>query len=139
MASDVPYDAVRAHIEANWPHSPIAFENEEFHRPSPPAHWLSFEMSGDLYSQQSIGAGEQSENRWDEEGTIWGHVYAPKNAGTSYQRKLCRWFADLFRGQTLLNGNLEFLDAHLGLGEPGDEKGVYWRISVTVDWRWVDA
>lgn len=139
MASNTVYDAVRAHLEAFWSATPIAWENELFDRPEPAAPWIMVEMVGDLYAQMSIGAGVQSENRWDEEGVLLLHVFVPSGTGASTARAYAKSLADLFRGALLIGDSLEFLDASIGMGQPGDDDGLWWRISVSVDWRRMEA
>jgi len=139
MASNTVYDAIRAHLVAYWSATTIAWENELFDRPEPPAPWVMVEMVGDLYAQMSIGAGVQSENRWDEEGVLMMHVFAPSGTGASTARGYAKSLADLFRGALLLADSLEFLDASIGMGQPGDDDGLWWRISVSVDWRRMEA
>lgn len=135
MASDAVYDAVRGYLASNWSETPIAWENEAFTRPEPMAPWLAVEIAGSLYSQESIGADTQAANRWDEAGTLFLHVFVPAGTGSSTARRHCKTLADLFRGARLIGDALEFMDASIGLGEPGDEEGTTYRISVSVDWR----
>jgi hypothetical protein len=139
MASGTVYDAIKGYLEAQWTTTTIAWENESFTKPEPPAAWLMVEMTGDLYAQMSIGAGVQSENRWDEEGVLLLHVYVPSGTGASTARAYAKSLADLFRGALLLDDSLEFLDASIGMGQPGDDDGMWWRISVSVDWRRMEA
>lgn len=144
MASNTVYRAIRDYMTANWNSATasLAWENEQFSTPTStgkPTPWVAVEMTGTLYGQQSIGAYPQSQNRWDEEGTLWMHVFVRSNTGSETARTICRSLADLFRGTTLLSGKLEFLDAQIGMGEPGDDEGNYFRISVSVDWRYIDA
>lgn len=142
--TDEVYDAIRAHLGDGisvgaWQYAPIAYPNEAFSAPEPPAPWVDFEITGTLYGQQSIGAHVQSENRWDEDGQIWLHVMVPVGTGGAAARGAAKTLANIFRGLTLLSGGLEFLDAQIGLGEPGDDNGNYFRISVSIDWRRMDA
>lgn len=142
MASLEVYDAIRGKLEAAWASTPIAWPNEDFARPEPGAdqsHWVAVIMTGTLYGQESIGESVQADNRWDEEGILWLHVFSPVGAGERTQRQYCKQLADIFRGLTLLNGSLEFGDASIASGELGDDDGAWWRISVDVSWRRWDA
>lgn len=139
MADDVIYSAIRTYLGASWTTSPIAWENEYFDRPEPPAPWVLFEISGTLYAQESIGDSGQGSNRWDQEGVLFLHVMTPKGSGSHVARQQARQLADLFRGQHLLNDSLEFMDATIGEGAPGDESGVWFRVSVSVDWRQINS
>ena len=143
MASDVVYNAVKDYLTANWTTSPLAFENEEFVPPvdseGRPTPFVAVEVTGNVYGQQSIGASTQATNRWDEEGQLWLHVFVRTSTGSSTARNYAKTLADLFRGTTLLSGDMEFMDASIGLGEKGDDEGNYYRISVSVDWRRIEA
>lgn len=139
MASNTVYDAVKTYLTAQWSSTTIAWENEPFSKPEPPAHWIAVEMQGTLYGQQSIGAGEQADNRWDEEGILWVHIMAPTGEGSSTARQYAKAIADLFRGTMLLSDSLEFMDASIGAGERGDDDGNYWRLTCTIDWRRMEA
>jgi|SRR5215217_7119763 len=143
MASAAVYDAVRTYLTAQWSACPIAFENEPFERPMDengvPLPWIAMEMMGTVYGQQSIGARTQAENRWDEEGQLWLHVFVASGTGSSLVRGYAKQLADLFRGTLLLSDTLEFGDASLGMGEPGDDEGAYFRVSVSVTWSRMEA
>lgn len=138
MASDLVYDAIRDYLEANWTETPIQFENENFDIPESRA-WVIFEMTGTVYGQQSIGADNQADNRWDEEGVMWLHVMAQAGSGSSVTRRRCKALADLFRGKRLIYDTLEFMDADIGMGAQGDDEGSTYRISVSIDWRREEA
>ncbi len=144
MASDVVFDAIKTYLTDNWSSSPLQWENEvAINTNDPvtgtPAPWVMPEMTGTLYGQESIGAETQATNRWDEEGQLWLHVFVPVGTGGHTARHLAKSLADLFRGTTLLSGNLEFLDAQIGMGEPGSEDGTWFRVSLKIDWRHIEA
>jgi hypothetical protein len=138
MSSPRVYSAIRGHLEARWTATPLAWENEAF---TPPelAPWVAVEVTGTLYSQASIGADDQASNRWDETGLVFLHVFVPTGTGTAVARQHCRALADTFRGLVLDEGALEFGDASIGMGAPGDDEGTTYRISVSVDWRRMEA
>lgn len=138
MATDPVFDAIKAHLVANWTTTPLAYPNE-WSDPAEGAGWVYFEIAGTDYDQVSIGAGSQAANRWDEEGMLWLHVMVPRGTGESEARADARALARLFRGAQLLSGNLEFGRASVGIGEPGDETGNWHRITTSVEWRWIDA
>lgn len=135
--ADPLFAAVKSHVAANWTLSAVAWPNEPFDRQE--AGWLSVEIAGTVYGQASIGAETQADNRFDEDGTLWGHVFVKTGSGMSACRAAAKAFADLFRGQRLLADSVEFLDAEIGMGEPGDDNGNWFRISVAVGWRQIDA
>jgi len=139
MASDTVYGVIRTYLAGHWASTPIAWENEAFEPPTPLAPWVAVEVTGTAYAQQSIGADSQAGNRWDETGTLFMNVFVPSGTGSSTARRHCKALADLFRGARLLGDDLEFMDASIGLGEVGDEEGTTYRISVSVDWRHMEA
>ena len=136
MASPVVYDAVRAYLEANYASTLLLFENER--TDTPPGPWVLIEFISTTYAQQSLGAGSQAANRWDEDGTFFAHVVVPGGSGVRDAFSYARIIADLFRGLTLVNGNLEFMDVVVGYGESQDE-GNWYRVSVNVAWRLIDS
>ena len=144
MASSVVFDAIKDYLITNFTTTPLQFENEpaiDTNDPATglPAPWVQVEMTGTLYGQVSIGAATQATNRWDEEGQLWLHVFVPTGTGGHTARLHAKSLADLFRGTTLSGGSLEFMDAQIGMGEPGDEDGAWFRISLVVDWRYIEA
>jgi hypothetical protein len=137
MASGPVFDAVKSYISTNWTATRVRFENEPFELDN--GYFLDIEMTGSAYGQQSIGAGRQKDNRWDEEGSLWIHVMAPINSGGSQVRAYAKQAADMFKGTTLIGGGLEFLDAMIGRGQPGFEDGMYFRVTVYQKYRWMDT
>ncbi|MBR1005252.1 MULTISPECIES: phage tail terminator-like protein [Bradyrhizobium] len=119
----------------------LVYENES---DGPPAGdvstWVFVMLNSELYGQESIGAGDQGSNRWDEGGTLWLHVFTPRGTGSKEARRLAKGLANLFRGNnTLMSGLLEFMDADLGAGDPGKENANYYLMSVSIEWRVIDA
>ncbi|HEV7337021.1 MAG TPA: phage tail terminator-like protein [Bosea sp. (in: a-proteobacteria)] len=137
MASDVVYEAIRTYLSAAWSETPIEWENEAFNQPSD--GWVAVEIAGTSYAQQSIGADDPAENRWDEDGILWLHVIVPTGTGSVTARRWAKQLADLFRGARLLSDDLEFLDASIGAGDRGVDEGPHWMITVSVDWRREEA
>lgn len=137
MASGEVHDAIKAYLTSSWLTIPTRWENDVL---DPlPAAFLDVEMTGTAYSQQSIGASRQADNRWDEEGVLWLHVLVKVNTGASTVRAYAKSLADLFRGLRLMNDSLEFTDAFIGKGSPGHEDGMYFRVSVYINWRRMEA
>ncbi len=150
MADDAVYDAIKVHLEDPAiaesladPDTnvvpPIRFENDPFKKPNPPTPWIAVALTGVLYGQEFIGASQQSDNRWDENGHLWMLVFVPAGSGSSQARKLAKALANIFRGLTLLSGNLEFMDAFIGEGEPAPEEGNWYKLTVVIEWRRVEA
>lgn len=142
MASGAVFEAIRTFLDGTggngaWTTTPIRWENEAI---DPlPTTFVDVEMTGTIYNQMSIGESTQAANRWDEEGVLWLHVLVPINSGGATARTYCKSLADLFRGLTLLGDSLEFKEAFIGRGQPGFEDGNYYRISVYINWRRMDA
>lgn len=137
MASGEVYDAIVGHLADQWTTTPVRYENKNFNYPDGP--WVDIETTGNYYGQESIGESEQENNRWDEDGVLYVHVLVPQGTGASLARTYAKQLADIFRGVTLLGDSLEFRDAFIGRGEPGAEDGNWYRISVYIDWRRMDA
>lgn len=137
MASGEVHDAIKAYLQSNWTTTPIRFENDPVD--SLPEAFVDIEMTGTLYGQESIGASHQEDNRWDEEGVLWVHVLVKINTGGSTVRTYAKSLADLFRGLLLMNDSLEFRDAFIGRGQTGHEAGMYYRVSVYINWRRMEA
>lgn len=135
--ADVVYDAIKAHVVANWNYAPIRWPNEDFEEPGRDRPvWVQFEIFGTSYGQQTFGMDEQADNRWDEDGHIWFHVIVPRGYGATTSRGACKSLANLFRGLRLLSDDLVFYDAEIGPGSAGDEEGNSYRTSVSVEWRY---
>ncbi|HEX4302834.1 MAG TPA: hypothetical protein VHZ78_08570 [Rhizomicrobium sp.] len=151
MADDAVYDAIKAHLQdasvvailADPDTSvvpPFRFENDLFGVPEPPAPWISMALTGVIYGQVSIGAPTAAQNRWDEEGHLWLPVFVPVGTGSSRARNLCKQLADIFRGLTLLDGSLEFMDAFIGEGTAAaEEEGNWFQLPLAIEWRLIDA
>jgi hypothetical protein len=147
MASDAVAIAIEDHLTANWTATLIELENSGGVAtngtplpPSPRVPYVVVEMSGTLYAQMTVGAAEPvSANRWDEEGFLWLHVLVENGSGARLARQYAKQLADLFRGLTLLAGDLEFMDARLGRGMPGEIDGNWFRLPVEIEWRRMEA
>ena len=148
MASGAVFDAIRTYLDGGpltpgtgaWQTIPIRWENEPLN--PLPAAFVDVEMTGTAYDRQTIGAftaAHVDNNRWDEEGVLWLHVLVKINTGGSIVRTYAKSLADLFRGKLLLGDSLEFKEAFIGRGQPGHEDGNYYRVSVYINWRRMNA
>ncbi len=138
MSTDIVYDAVEAFLVANWTTTPLVFENPQNPYPQPgpdgvPIPWVKVEIAGNVYDQVSIGAGSPADDSWREEGQLWLHVFVPAGSGSRKARQIATALTWLFRGAQL-DPDIEFRDMSVGLGEPGDDYGNTWRLSVSIDW-----
>lgn len=143
MASQGIYDAIRAHLTANWTATPLVWENEAYPDMGTVSHWALVEIAGRYFGRESIGTGSAQTDRYDEEGTLWVHMMMPAGVGTRVARGHLSNIAELFRGQTLMSDALEFLDAEVGFGESvaisSSNEGSWFRITMNIEWRLIDA
>ncbi len=133
MASPEAFSPIEAYLKAEWTATPVAFENDGFEPPKTASAFVRVEIFGTYFAQASIGEGDRVENLWREAGMIYLHVCVPRGSGSLPARTYCRQLADLFRGQDL--GNIRFRDISIGAAEVGDEKGNYFRMTVTIEWE----
>jgi hypothetical protein len=149
--SNTVYDAIKAHLEdeamvavladpASGNVPPIRFENEPFVKPEPPAPWLAVQVFGIVSGQESIGASTQAENRWDEKGYLGIKVLVESGSGAQRARSIAEDIRlKIFRGLTLMDGDLEFLIATESEGGPSEEEGNWFEVPVVIEWRHVEA
>lgn len=142
MATDIVYDAVQAYLEANWTETTIAWENQRFTEPMNEAKellpWIAVEIEGDIWDQESIGAGEdRKDNRWQEDGRILIHVMVETGTGGRMSRQISTRVANLFRGLNL-DPDIEFQAIRVGPGAGTEDekgsKGNYWVRTVAAEW-----
>lgn len=136
--SDPVWEAIKAHLVANWTATPLAYEDTYFDQSGNSDAWVFVELTRVVYGQESIGAETQAANRWDEEGNLWLHLNASVGTDVGKVHGASKALANLFRGLTLISGRLEFLDADIDAGET-DADGRWFRQSVSVSWRWLEA
>lgn len=138
MASDIVYGAVQEFLTGRWNATKISWENQTYSLGTETA-WIMVEITGTSYAQQSIGAGDGDANRWDEDGVLFVHVFVESGLGSLEARRLAKLAADLFRGTLLLGDTLEFGDASIGMGDVSEANGNWWRVSVSIEWRRIEA
>jgi len=112
----------------------MVFENEGVITPDPPSPWVLVEVFGREYLQTSIGSGDPDAERWTEDGTLNAHVMVPLGTGATEASRIAQVLVRLLRGVRLPN-DTEFEGAAIGAGDPGDERGKYWRLTASVDWK----
>jgi hypothetical protein len=142
---DDVYDAIVEYlgtpeVAGEWDQTlaPLYFENTL--AGPPPGELGAFVkvvLDTQLYSQETIGAGE--DNRWDEAGTLWFHIFTARGVDSREARRIGKALANAFRGRRMLDGDLEFQDADLGAGDPGAENSGYYLLSVSIDWYRTEA
>ena len=137
MSSPEVWIDARSRIEAaalvsaervSWPNE--AFDLPD-HTASPAPLWLALETSGNLSAPVEIGGGV-----WQEDGAIWVHCFAPTGTGVLDLRQLAKSVANTFRD--LPPAPVIYTGAEIGMGEPGDENGNWYRISVRIEYRYQD-
>ncbi|MBP2233085.1 hypothetical protein J2847_006420 [Azospirillum agricola] len=144
MASLHAFELLRSFVDATWPDAapapcPLNWDNEAFALPQPfdaqdqPQCWGRVLVNGDLWEQQSIGAGDPAAERWGETGSLLLTVFAPVNAGSQPVRAQLTAFAEMCRGQDL-GGQLELQDVHFDPIGTKDESGAWWGMTITIDW-----
>jgi hypothetical protein len=135
MATHIVYDAVRALLLAQFTDAPLVFENENAEPQLPDGPYVMVEMTGDVFTQMSIGAGTRMANRWEERGLIFLHVNAPAGTGGREARRLAALLADVFRGVETLAPGITFEDVSIGLGETSERDGPWWILPLTVQFE----
>lgn len=135
MATQTVANAVRQWLTATLPAVDWRWENEATDPPDPPAIWALVEITGDVFEQQSIGAGTRSAARWVEAGTIFIHIFAPAGTGSAGARTQAEAIATAFRGVETLSPNIDFGRLSLGLGDTEGPDGNWWRLPMTIAWE----
>lgn len=138
MSSDTAFNIIESFIKANWDTKkcPLAWDNEPFDPPSSEdanARWAKIFVDGEQWEQQSIGEGGGLNELWNETGSVLFVVLVPVNTGSRLCRQTMREFADLCRGEDI--GMVEFLGCRFDPIGRTDDDGVWWSMTVTVDWR----
>ena len=150
MAADAVYDAIKDYLSVAANVAVLAdsvtgivpsfrFGNSPFEYPSPATPWIEMTLTGVLYGQQSIGASVQADNRWDETGHLWLPVFVETGTSESRARQIAKMLANIFRGLTLLNDSMEFMDSFIGEGEPAPEEGQWFKLPLIIEWRRMEA
>ena len=133
MSSPVPFDDAVAKLQAAALGYPIALPNEPFETPdNPVGPWLSVSATSTMLAPADLGA-----DVWQEEGTFYVDVMTPTGSGTSTARELAKQVANVFRG--LGPENVVYLSATIGGGSVGTEDGLWFCITVSIDWRYQDV
>lgn len=131
MSSPAPWNDARTRLTNAALGMPIAWPNERFDMPNPTGLWAAVEMTGQSLAPIEIGNGV-----WQETGRLYVHVMTPTGWGTDDARALGKTIATTFRG--LPGAPMVYLSASIGDGSAEDEDGAWWRLTVTVEWRYQD-
>jgi hypothetical protein len=131
MSSDVPFSAVREMLEAVWTGAPMVWPNEGLEVSDSSMPWVYCEMTGDSMEAMELGGASAA---WVESGLVWIHIHAPTGTGTLEIRAIARQLSDIFRAAVI--PGITFGRQSLGAGEQGDDDGLYWRQSFTVEYEY---
>lgn len=136
MTTLAAYDLIRDYLTANWVTTPMSWENEAFTTPADGSGndlpFVAVQLTQDEWDQASIGAGDRTENRWQETGELYLNVIVPLNTGTETARIYATTLANLFRGEQL--EDIEFRDISIGLGVIAEDRGPWWLLPVRISW-----
>lgn len=132
MSSLIPFDDARTKIIAANLGVPIAWPNTTFKKPNPVALWLHVDSTSHTLDPVELSGGV-----WQEEGTLYVDVFAPTGTGTDAARALAKSVSNIFRGQ--YGGPVIYLGGSIGNGSVAETDGMWWVITVTVQWRYQDT
>ena len=132
MSSLIPFDDARTKILAANLGVPIAWPNVTFNKPITPGPWLAVECTS-----HTIDPIELSGGVWSEEGTVYVDVFVPTGTGTDAARTLAKSISNIFRG--IYTGPVIYNGGSIGNGSISENDGMWWVITVTVQWRYQDT
>lgn len=133
MSSLTAYNALRDWFEAAWTVTAKRYENETHYAPDALAPFVYMEVAGDLFSQQSIGAGSPGANLWRETGAATFHCCVASGSGVQLARGYASTLADMMRGLALSPG-LQCESMAIGFGGPFVSDGNYFAVPLRTDW-----
>lgn len=108
---------------------PIRWPNGTYQPPADePAAWLLVEMSGGAGRPLELGGGI-----WQDEGRSLVHVLVPTNSGVDDALSIVDQLIAMFRSPPL--EPVVYTQIQADPGGPGTDDGLYWRTSVSADWR----
>lgn len=133
MSSPAPWNDARAIIEADGlAGAPVRWPAEPWTLPNPPVLWVAVDMAGDVTEPIEMGPG----GGWQETGALYATVFIPQGFGTANARVLAQRIINLFRNRP--TGVVTYSRASIGNAEPDTDDGAWWRLLVTVDYRYQD-
>lgn len=133
MSSLTSYDALRNWLEGAWSATVLRFENETPYPPADLAPFVYLEVTGDLFSQLSIGAGSPDANLWREEGVATLSCCVPTGSGASLARGMASTLADMMKGLSLSPG-LQCTSMIVGAGDRFVHDGNYFAVPLITNW-----
>jgi|SRR5215207_7018639 len=144
MGVSAASDALEAHLSANFTLAPVTWGNDGFEKPlsgdGSPLPWVAAAIEASAYGQESIGAFPASDNRWDADGWLYLFIHVASGSGRATLKTLTDVLMELFRGTTLLGGNLDFPGKiSADNGGPAEHDGAYYMRTISVPWRLAEA
>ena len=132
MSSPAPFDDVRNRLTAAALGYSIAWPNTVFKRPQPPAPWLRVECTSNVIGPIEVGGGV-----WQEDGTAYIDVFVPAGSGTDLARTIAKNVSNAFRG--VAAQPVVYLGGSIGAGQIAEADGMWWCLTVSVDWKYQDT
>jgi hypothetical protein len=132
MSFAVATAAIRARMAANWATTTIAWQNDPFDKPEPPAPWVYFEVLSGGAEIESLAA--TGAHLYTYDGIIRAHVFAPRWSGAALAEQYADSIGNIFRAATF-SGVQCYAPSPGGAG-PGDDDGVYWRVTVMIPFEY---
>lgn len=109
----------------------IAWPNEPFIQPEPPAIWVAVEATGDACDPIEMPA-----LVYRETGSAYFHVFTPANCGTDGARLLAKQIFDIYRG--LGPREVVYRGGSIGNSAIADTEGMWSLITVAVEYQYDD-
>lgn len=132
MSTPDSFDAFHDYLVAEWTSTPLLFENDgDDDLPDEPGDRVFVEVFGSFFAQESVGA--PGNNLWRESGQTYLHVLTVRATGSRPGRVIANDLAKLFMEQG--PDGVRILDMSIGAGEPGENDGNYYRMTLTVNWE----
>jgi hypothetical protein len=131
VSSPEAFSAVRSLIETNFDLCPVVWPNEGGSADSS-MPWVYCEVTGVSTRRIELGIGAT-----EEVGTIWLHIFVPVGTGTVEQKAIAKTLSRLFL--LARDSPLTFGEQSSAQGEPGDDDGMLWRQTMTVNYSYQET
>ena len=105
----------------------VAWPNEDFNRPEPPAIWLDIEFSSSSEDAIEIGA-----RTWQEDGSLWLHFMLPRGQGIDGALRIKDALSAAFRDVPDAAVGLSYRGQSTDPIGEGTDNGVYRRMTLMV-------
>jgi hypothetical protein len=128
MSSPEVFTAVRDLITDDFSLCPVVFPNEQTPTDSS-LPWVYVDVSGSLLRRIELGIGA-----YEERGLVWLNIFVPVGTGTLEARTIGKALGRLFL--LARDSPVTFGDQSAAQGEPGDDDGMYWRQTMTINYQY---